>query len=147
MRCWEISSLRSGREDGPVLRRQAQGFTLIEILIVLSIISVLVSLAVPNYRRSILQAREAVLKENLYVLRSTIEQFTLDKQRPPGALDELVSEGYLRHLPADITGSTSTWQPVYGNLMISPEQTSGGLTDVHSGSNLISTQGTPYSSW
>ena len=84
--------------------RDNQGFTLIEMLIVVSIIGILLSLAIPSYRQSLVRAREAVLKENLYTLRQTVEQFTLDKQRPPQALDELIAEGYLRSLPRDITG-------------------------------------------
>jgi general secretion pathway protein G len=107
------------------------------------------------------------LGQNLFVLRATIEQFTLDKEQAPTSLDELVSEGYLRVIPADITGSNDTWQPEYSDLLISPEQSgtgisdvrsgssaiatdgqSGtGISDVRSGSSAIATDGTPYSTW
>jgi general secretion pathway protein G len=123
------------------------GFTLIEILIVISIISILISIAIPSYRQSILRARESVLKENLYVLRSTIEQFTLDKERAPSSLEELVAEGYLRALPPDITGSSTTWEVEYSDFLISPEQGSPGISDVRSGSGEVSTDGTPYNTW
>ena len=128
-------------------KRNSTGFTLIEMLIVITIIGILLSLAIPSYRQSVLRARETVLRENLFVLRSTIEQFTLDKQRPPNSLAELVAEGYLRALPKDITGSADTWQVEYSDLVISPEQTRGGLSDVRSGSSAISTEGTPYNTW
>ena len=127
--------------------RDNQGFTLIEMLIVVSIIGILLSLAIPSYRQSLVRAREAVLKENLYTLRQTIEQFTLDKQRPPQALDELIAEGYLRSLPRDITGSPDTWEVEYSDLAVSPEQTVSGIGDVRSGSAAVSTEGTPYNTW
>jgi general secretion pathway protein G len=95
----------------------------------------------------VVRAREAVLRENLYVLRATIEQFTLDKERAPTALDELVAEGYLRTLPRDITGSSDTWQVEYSDLLISPEQTDSGISDVRSGSEGVSSDGTPYNTW
>jgi general secretion pathway protein G len=128
-------------------RRPRGGFTLIEILIVISIISILISIAIPSYRQSVVRARESVLKQNLYVLRSTIEQFTLDKERAPTSLDELVTEGYLRALPPDITGSSTTWQVEYSDFLISPEQGGTGISDVHSGSGEVSTEGTPYNTW
>jgi len=128
-------------------RRRLAGFTLIEILIVISIISILISIAIPSYRQSVVRARESVLKENLYVLRSTIEQFTLDKERAPTSLEELVAEGYLRALPPDITGSSTTWQVEYSDFLISPEQGGTGISDVHSGSGGISTEGTSYNTW
>ena len=128
-------------------RRPGAGFTLIEILIVISIISILISIAIPSYRQSVVRARESVLKQNLYVLRSTIEQFTLDKERAPTSLEDLVTEGYLRALPPDITGSSTTWQVESSDFLISPEQGSTGISDVHSGSGEVSTEGTPYNTW
>jgi general secretion pathway protein G len=102
---------------------------------------------VPSYRQSVLRARESVLRENLRILRSTIDQFTLDKKRAPTSLDELVSEGYLRALPRDITGSAETWQVVYADTFLTPDQTAAGIVDVRSGSDALSSDGTPYSSW
>src|SRR3974390_242560 len=90
---------------------QSRGFTLIEMLIVISLILILVSIALPIYNRSILRAKEAVLRQDLFTLRQVISQYTLDKQKAPQALDDLVSAGYLKQVPKDpITGSNSTWQ-------------------------------------
>lgn len=143
--------MRTGwaRLPGVYRRRpgQARGFTLIEILLVITIIFILISIALPSYRQSLLRAREATLKENLFVMRSTIEQFTLDKQRPPSELQELVAEEYLHAIPKDITGRTDTWEVEYSDLLISPEQTRSGISNVRSGSSALSTEGTPYNTW
>ncbi len=123
------------------------GFTLLEIFIVITIILILLSIAIPSYRHSVVRARETVLRENLFVLRKTIEEFTLDKKRPPFSLGELVAEDYFRTLPPDITGTADSWQEEYCDLLLSPEQSSTGLCDVRSGSAAVSAEGTPYNTW
>ncbi len=123
------------------------GFTLLEIFIVITIILILLSIAIPSYRHSVVRARETVLRENLFVLRKTIEEFTLDKKRPPFSLGELVAEDYFRTLPPDITGTADSWQEEYCDLLLSPEQSSTGLCYVRSGSALVSSEGTPYNTW
>lgn len=128
-------------------RKSARGFTLIELMIVISIILILISIAVPIYSQSILRSREAVLKDNLQTMRSLIQQFTLDKQRAPQSLQDLVSSGYLREMPADITGSRETWVEVQEESLMSVDQQQPGIVDVHSGSEFVSSEGTPYSSW
>jgi general secretion pathway protein G len=129
-------------------RCRCQGFTLIELMIVISIILILMSAAIPMYQQSIVRARESVLREDLYTMRQAIDNFTMDKQRAPQSLDELVQAGYLRTIPKDpITNATDTWQVVNEDVMMSVDQTQPGITDVHSGSNLTGTDGTAYSSW
>ena len=128
-------------------RQSARGFTLIELMIVISIILILISIAVPIYSQSILRSREAVLKDNLQTMRSLIQQFTLDKQRAPQSLQDLVASGYLREMPADITGSRETWVEVQEESLMSVDQQQPGIVDVHSGSEFVSSEGTPYSSW
>ena len=125
------------------------GFTLLELMVVLTLIMILASFAVPTYQRAILRAREAVLREDLYTMRKVIDEYTLDKQYPPTTLDDLVSAGYLRGgIPADpFTGSNETWQVVTEDVPLSPTQASSGIVDVHSGSEDESMEGTPYSSW
>ncbi len=129
--------------------RRAAGFTLIEMIMVIAIIGILLALAVPNYRTTVQSAREAVLRDDLFQLRSLINQYTLDKQQAPQSLDDLVSAGYLRQLPVDpFTNSSSTWQPVTSDTVMSPDQTGGGgIVDVHSGASGVGLDGTPYSSW
>lgn len=128
-------------------RQNQQGFTLIEMLMVIAIIGILLSLAIPSYIQSMQRAREAALRENLYNLRSLIEEYTLDKQHPPGSLQDLVQAGYLRELPKDITGSRDSWQAESCTLDISPEQTSAGICDVRSSSTGVASDGSSYNSW
>lgn len=125
------------------------GFTLIELMIVITILLTLLSIAAPMYRTSIIRSREAVLRDNLFTLRSLIDQYTLDKQAAPQSLEDLVSEGYLRQLPVDpFTGSSQTWDVDYeSDVLMGPDQTMPGIVDVHSGSNLRSLDGTLYSTW
>ncbi|HZP00119.1 MAG TPA: prepilin-type N-terminal cleavage/methylation domain-containing protein [Terriglobia bacterium] len=140
---------RSRRIRGHSEQDAVRGFTLLELMMVLTIIVILVSMAAPMYHVAILHAREAVLRDDLYVMRKMIDQFTLDKNRAPTSLDELVEAGYLRGgIPSDpFTGSNQTWKVDIEEVPISPEQAAAGIIDVHSGSEEVSTDGTPYSSW
>lgn len=143
--------LQRTRDEGPVTKGASpMGFTLLELMVVLTLILILASFAFPTYQVAIVRAREAVLRDDLYTMRSLIDQFTLDKQRPPQSLDELVEAGYLRGgLPADpFTRSNQTWQVDLEDVPI-PGSSQGvpGIVDVHSGSEETSLDGTPYSSW
>jgi len=138
---------RSSRSISP-RRRCASGFTLIEIMVVLTIIAILVGIAAVRYDRSMVNAREAVLKQDLQALRGAIQQYTLDKQQAPQSLEDLASAGYLREVPVDPITRAKDWQLVYEDVMLSPDQTGSGLTDIHSKSDAVSSNdGTAYSSW
>ncbi len=129
------------------MKRQ-RGFTLIELMIVMSIILILVSIAVPLYQQSILRAREAVLRDDLFTMRQVIEQFTFDKNRAPQSLQDLVEAGYLKEIPTDpFTNSRDTWQVTQEDVMQSIDQTQPGITDVHSGATQTGSDGRPYSEW
>jgi general secretion pathway protein G len=129
-------------------RSPQRGFTLIELMVVISIIVILMSVAIPRYQQSILRARETVLHDDLYTIRTTIDQYTLDKQKAPQSLQELVEAGYLKQLPKDpFTNSNDSWVPVTDESLMSPDQTEPGIIDVHSGSELTSTEGTAYNTW
>jgi general secretion pathway protein G len=132
-----------------VSRRGARaGFTMIELMIVMTVVVILISVAIPLYQKSILRAKESVLKSNLFTLRTVIDEFTYDKKKAPQTLDELVSEGYLREIPRDpMTDSSDSWEIVMEEAMQSVDQTQPGIFDVHSGSDRISLDGTPYSEW
>jgi len=129
-------------------KSQQRGFTLIELIIVCAMISILLGVMVPIYKIHILHANEAVLKQDLRSMRDAIDQFTQDKQKAPQTLDDLVSAGYLHGIPKDpFTHATDTWQTVQEDVMTAVDQTAPGITDVKSGSSLISSEGTAYSSW
>jgi general secretion pathway protein G len=129
------------------MRRKQRGFTLIELMIVMSIIVILLGIAIPNYRRSIVRARESVLKDDLFTMRSVIDQFTLDKQKAPQSLEDLVSSGYLKAIPKDPITNTTEWQVQQEDSLMAVDQQEPGIVDVHSTSNSTSSEGTPYSSW
>ena len=130
------------------LTSRQRGFTLIELTIVIVIILILVAIAAPMYSQSVIRAREATLRQDLDTLRKCIDQYTLDKERAPQSLDDLVTAGYLREIPMDpITRQRDTWQVVQEDLYNSIDQTEPGITDVHSGAPGTGTDGTPYSSW
>ena len=133
---------------GAFRRRRARGFTLIELMIVISIILILLSFAAPMYQQTIIHAREAVLRQDLFTLRQCIDQFTLDKQRAPQSLDDLVQANYIKTIPKDpFTNSSDTWQVAQEDVLLSVDQTQPGISDVHSGSNLTGSDGTAYSTW
>src|SRR5258705_1511838 len=128
--------------------RQERGFTLIELMIVISMILILVSISIPAYNQSIIRAKESVLRQDLFQLRSLISQYTLDKQKAPQALDDLVQAGYIKQIPVDpMTGSNSTWTVDQEDSIMSVDQQDPGVSDVHSGAEGMSTDGTAYSSW
>ncbi len=130
------------------IRKASKGFTLLELMIVVSIMLILLSIAGGNYQKSVLRSKEAVLHQDLWVMRQAIEQFTLDKQAAPQSLEELVSAGYLRSVPKDPITNGVDWRPIYDDLLLSPEQVVTGIVDVKSSSELVSPfEGTPYSSW
>ena len=133
--------------SGKTTRREL-GYTLIEIMIVMAIISIIVSIAVPIYQKSLIRAKEAVLKNNLFTLRTVIDEYTYDKQKAPQQLDDLVKEGYLRQIPLDpIVGNNRAWKIIMEDAGTSASQTEPGIFDVRSGSEKTSLEGTPYSEW
>jgi general secretion pathway protein G len=128
--------------------RRDRGFTLIELMIVISLILILVSISIPVYNTSILRAKESVLKQDLFQMRSLISQYTLDKQKAPQSLDDLVQAGYIKQIPNDpMTGSNSTWTVDQEDTLMSVDQQDPGISDVHSGASQISTDGTAYTTW
>lgn len=129
-------------------RRKSAGFTLVELMIVMAIIMVLAVVAVPSYIAAIRAAREAVLKEDLHVLRNAIDSFTADKQKAPQSLEDLVTEGYLKTIPDDpMTHTKDTWVVEQNTDLHSVDQTDPGIDDVHSGSQEPGSNGKPYSEW
>lgn len=124
------------------------GFTLIEMMIVMAIISIMVSIAVPLYQKALIRTKESLLKNQLFTLRTVIDEYTFDKQKAPQQLQDLVNEGYLRAVPVDpITGSDQTWKIIMEDSLTSVNQTEPGIWDVRSGSDQKSLEGTPYSDW
>ena len=132
-------------------KRSTEGFTLIELIIVFTLIGILVGLAIPQYQTGIRRARESVLKENLYVLRTLINQYYTDKMKYPASLQTLVDDGYLRNIPIDpITNAIETWIEV-PEILNPDDMLSGmeipGIVDVHSGSERTAMDGTIFSTW
>jgi general secretion pathway protein G len=124
------------------------GFSLLEMMIVITIILILAGIAAGQYQKSVLHAREATLKQDLSVMRQAIQQYTLDKQTAPNSLDDLVQAKYLGSVPVDPITRNKEWHLDLDNVLLSPEQTTSGVTDVHSTSDQVSPfENTPYSSW
>lgn len=130
------------------MKRQDAGFTLVELMIVMAIIGVLAMVAVPSYISAIKHAREAVLKEDLHTLRAAIDSYTMDKQKAPQSLDDLLQDGYLKSVPEDpMTKSNTTWVTDSTDTMHSLDQTDPGIDDIHSGSDDTGSDGQPYNTW
>jgi general secretion pathway protein G len=136
----EAGTIRRGRGE--------RGFTLVELIIVMAIIALLSAIAVPSFVRQVQKAKEAALKEDLHTMRTAIDSYTIDKQAAPQALDDLVRAGYLRTVPMDpMTSRTDTWITSESDTMSDLSQTQGGMDDVHSGSQAVSSEGTTYNTW
>jgi general secretion pathway protein G len=128
--------------------RASAGFTLIEMLVVVALIGIVASIAVGQYRKSIVRAKEAVLRENLFTMRTQINNYFADKGKYPGSLEELVEAEYLRDMPVDpITQSNSTWIPKLAEMDDTDISTEPGIEDVHSGAQGTGLDGTPYGEW
>jgi len=140
-----ISGTKGGRRHG---RNRAAGFTLIELMIVITIIFILIGIASVHYGRAVQRAREATMKSDLQVMRQAIENYTLDKQAAPQSLQDLVDAKYLREVPVDPMTHAADWQLKIGDTVMSPDQTTVGIEDVHSNSDQVSlVEGTPYNTW
>lgn len=129
-------------------KRGRAGYTLIELIIVMAIISVLISVAVPIYTKAITRTKETLLKQQLFTLRTTIDEYTFDKKEAPQQLEDLVREGYLRDVPVDpIMGDNKSWKLIIEDALTAVDQTQPGIWDVRSGSDARSLEGTVYSEW
>lgn len=129
-------------------RLTEQGFTLLELMIVMVVIGLLAAIAIPSYTNNIRNAKEAVLKEDLHTIRTAIDSYTVDKQKAPQSLDDLVQAGYLKTMPVDpFTKRSDSWVPVQDDSMSNIDQTESGIDDVHSGAQQTASDGTSYSTW
>jgi general secretion pathway protein G len=138
--------MRSGSVRGRLSR--ARGFTFVELMVVLTIMVILITMAIPIYSNTIRRSKEAVLKQNLTTMRTVIDNYTYDKMKAPQSLGDLVSEGYLRIIPFDpMTNSNQTWRTILEDPGQSVDQSQPGIFDVKSGSEKTSLEGTPYSDW
>jgi general secretion pathway protein G len=141
-------NIRTGKGMLKSLLKMQRGFTLIELMIVITIVGILAAIAVPNYQWGLVRAREAVLREDLYSFRSTIDQFYADQGKFPDSLQEMVDKKYLRSMPKDpFTKSTETWVVVAPPPAEGGQEIKGAVYDVHSGSDLIGSDGKPYNEW
>src|SRR5258708_1431915 len=123
------------------------GFTLLEMMIVMIIMGILLSIALPIYNQALVKARESVLRNDLFEMRKLISQYTLDKQKAPQSLEDLVSAGYIKAIPKDPITNEANWEPHQEDILLSVDQQDPGIDDVHSASNATSSDGTAYSSW
>jgi general secretion pathway protein G len=136
---------RNSRKGSPNLR--AMGFTLLELMIVIAIILILLGIAAGNYQMSVRRAREAVLRSDLQEIRKSIDSYTLDKLSAPQSVSDLYDAKYLHSVPIDPMTQKPDWIPQFDSVVLSPDQNGTGMTDVHSASEQIGLDGTPYNTW
>ena len=130
------------------IRSGERGFTLVELMVAMAIVLVVISIAVPQYNKAVLRAKESVLRQNLFSMRTVIDEYTYDKQKAPQQLEDLVKDGYLRQIPFDpIAGNNTSWKVIMEDGASSANQTEPGIFDVKSSSPKTSLEGTPYSEW
>ncbi len=132
-----------------LISAQNAGFTLIELMIVMVVIGLLAAIAIPSYTNNVRNAKEAVLREDLRTMRGAIDSYTIDKQKAPQSLDDLVQAGYLKSMPVDpFTKRSDTWVPAQSDTLSSIDQTdSGGINDLHSGAQMTAADGSSYNTW
>ena len=136
------------RRQNRVERDGERGFTLIELMIVMTIIAILSLIAIPSFVRQVQRAREAVLKEDLQTMRTAIDSYTVDKEKGPQSLDDLVQSGYLKRVPVDpMTRNADTWITDQSDTLSDINETAGGISDVHSGAQGQASDGTTYNTW
>jgi general secretion pathway protein G len=146
-------SFRCAAEESASLSQNStqareQGFTLLELMIVMVVIGLLAAIAIPAYTSNIRNAKEAVLKEDLHTMRQAIDSYTVDKAKAPQSLDDLVQAGYLKAMPVDpFTHRSDTWLPVQSDSMSTMDQTESGIDDVHSGAQQTASDGSSYNTW
>jgi general secretion pathway protein G len=142
-----VSKAHSTLREAASLRHD-EGFTLIELMVVMLILTILAGLAIPSFVGALRAAHESDLKQDLHVMRNAIDEYTVDKEKAPQSLEDLVDAGYLKSIPVDpMTHSSSTWVPTIDDSMHDIDQTDPGMVDVHSGSEAVAEDGQPYSSW
>jgi len=141
--------MQNGSGRAKALRsRRRFGFTFVEMMVVITIIVILISMAVPIYNRSIVRAKESVLKSNLFTLRTVIDNYTYDKAKAPQSLQDLVTEGYLQKIPLDpMVGNNQDWRTIMEDASQSVNQSEPGIFDVKSSSDKMGLDGTPYADW
>lgn len=135
----------SGKRIGGRLRA---GFTMVELMIVMAVITILISMAVPYYQKTLIRSKESLLRNNLFTMRTVIDEYTIDKGKAPQSLNDLVTEGYLRSVPSDpMTGQDNTWKIIMEDAQNAVNQSEPGIFDVRSGSDKTSLEGSQYSEW
>jgi general secretion pathway protein G len=145
---WKSNQLDRQRSLLMRLRHRSRGFTLLELMIVITIVLILMTIAIPRVEQSTVHAKEAALKQDLSVMRQAIQNYTLDKEQAPQSLDDLVTAGYISAIPVDPITNQKDWDTESSDVVLSPDQQAGGLSDVHSSASGVSPfDGSAYSSW